>query len=350
MEGEVPWTGARFHRRRRRIVGRERSGRGIEAELLDEIAAEAGRQHEAIGGVGLDGVGIGLGRDDLLRRLHGAVGRDRVHRDLVVGVGGGEQEAAAAVGGDVGHAAIERAVGDVAELAGRGIDAKARRHHRLAARGGEQEFLVRAYGHRRRARRLGDAGNRHLLDRREVAVLRIELQDVDLVAVGAARHRRRSRPSAGSAVAAIASVTASAATDQGLLPCSLPERSLPERSIGNAARDDVRCQDLPHQVTRPRFAGMAAIRAAGSAVPRRPAVGGCAGALDEPVLLALDHQVEEARACPASTARRLRPWAASVFLLSSAWMVRTVRTRDVPAAAGCRSARDRRPRDRRPRR
>ena len=186
MKGEVPRAGARLDRRRRRIVGRERPGFGIEAELPHEIAAEAGRQHEAIVGIGLDGVRVGLGRDDLLGWLHRAVRRDRVHRHLVVGIGGGQQEAAAAVGGDVGHAAVERAVGDVAELAGGGIDAEACRHHRLAARGGEQEFLVRAYRHRRRARRLGDAGNRHLLDRREIAVLRIKLQDVNLVAVGAA--------------------------------------------------------------------------------------------------------------------------------------------------------------------
>src|SRR4029453_6614885 len=98
MEGEVPWPGARFHRRPWGIVGRERSGRGIEAELLDEIAAEAGRQHEAVGGVGLDGVGVGFGRDDLLGRLHRAVGCDRIHRVLVVGIGRSEQEAAATVG------------------------------------------------------------------------------------------------------------------------------------------------------------------------------------------------------------------------------------------------------------
>jgi len=71
MEREVPWTGTSLHLRRRRIVGRERAGRGIEAELPDEIAAEAGCQHEAIGGVGLDGVGVGLGRDDLFEHHFG---------------------------------------------------------------------------------------------------------------------------------------------------------------------------------------------------------------------------------------------------------------------------------------
>jgi hypothetical protein len=95
----------------------------------------------------------------------------------------------------------------MAELAAGRIDAEARRHHRLAPRGGEQEFLVRAYGHRRRARRLDDAGNRDLFDRGEVAVRRIELKDVDFVAVGAAdiderrgarrHHRGRERKCGG---------------------------------------------------------------------------------------------------------------------------------------------------------
>ena len=50
------------------------------------------------------------------------------------------------------------------------------------------------------------------------------------------------------------------------------------------------------------------------------------GAFDEPVLLALDHQVEEARRAGRDGAPAAALGAASVFSLSSAWMVRTVRT------------------------
>ena len=98
------------------------------------------------------------------------------------------------VGGDVGHAVGQRAARDVLELAARRVDGEAGRDLRLAARPDVEEPPIGAHRHRCRAARLLDAGDRHLLHERQVAALPVELEHVDLVALGIADVDEGGRP------------------------------------------------------------------------------------------------------------------------------------------------------------
>ena len=191
---EVARTGLGLHFGRRRRRRRQLAGRRVERELVDPVVAERGHEHVAVGRVGHDRVRVGIVRQHLLRRLHRAGRPDRVHGDLVTGVRRTEQEAARPVGGDVGQAVGEGTAGDVLEPAARLIDGEARGDLRLAARADVEEAAVGTDRHRRRDARLLDAGDRDLLHDREVAALPIELEHVDLVALGVADvHERGGR-------------------------------------------------------------------------------------------------------------------------------------------------------------
>ena len=186
MIDEVPRAGLRPRLGRRRGSGRQLAGRRVERELIDAIVTEGRHEHEAIRGVGKDRVRVGIVLEHLLRWEHLAGRADRIHRDSVTGIRGAQQKAAGPVGRDVGQAVGERAARDELQLAGRRIDREADRDLRLAARADVEDAAIGAHRHRRRDARLLDARNRHLLDDREVAVLSIELQDVNLVALGVA--------------------------------------------------------------------------------------------------------------------------------------------------------------------
>ena len=186
MEREVPRAGFLLHADRRRGVRRQLARGRVELELIDGVIAEGRHDHVPVPRVGQDRMRVRMVRQDLVRRLHGSRRPDRAHRHLVAGIRGAEQEAARAVGGDVRHAVGERPAAECLSLPRRGIDGESRHDLGLAARADVEDAAVGAHRHRRRDPRLGDAGDRHLLHRRQVAALPIELEHDDLVALGIA--------------------------------------------------------------------------------------------------------------------------------------------------------------------
>jgi len=81
---------------------------------------------------------------------------------------------------------LSASAGHVFEPAAGGVDGEPHRELRLATRADVEEPAIGAHRHRRRDPRLGDPGDRHLLDHRQVAALPVELQHVDFVALGVA--------------------------------------------------------------------------------------------------------------------------------------------------------------------
>ncbi len=198
MKDEVARPGAGARAPGRRLVVVEAAGRGVEAELAHQVAAEAGGEGEAVRRIDLHRVGVRLGGDDLLRRLRDAVGADRADRDQAGVVGGAEQEAAAAVGRDPAHAGRQRRLAD---------SSGGRRRGRWPGSGRERAPLrIEAC----RTRRSGETASgitrppqakRCELAQRPSAPRR-ERQDGDVVAVGVGdvddgmRGRRRRRSGA----------------------------------------------------------------------------------------------------------------------------------------------------------
>ncbi len=183
---EVARAGLRPGFGSRRHGGCQPAGRRVERELVDAVVAESRHQHETIRGIGEDRVRVGIVLQHLLRRRHFSGRPDRIHGDPVAGIGRAQEEAARAVDRDVGQAVGERPARDVLQLAARRIDREAGRGLRLAARADVEDAAIGAHRHRRRDARLLDAGDRRLVDDREVAVLRVELEHVDLIALGVA--------------------------------------------------------------------------------------------------------------------------------------------------------------------
>jgi hypothetical protein len=139
----------------------------------------------AVRRVGQDRMRVRRRLDDLLRRPDLA-GLDRAHRHLVPAIGRAQQIAAAPVGRDIGHAVRQGGVAEMRQLAGLGVDREARDRQRLAAGADMEHALVGADRHRRRRPRLGQARDRHLLDLGQAAALRVEREDVNIVALGVA--------------------------------------------------------------------------------------------------------------------------------------------------------------------
>jgi hypothetical protein len=149
------------------------------------LTFEARGEDVAVRRIGQDRMRVRRRLDDLLRRPDLA-GIDRAHRHLVPAIGRAQQIAAAPVGRDIGHAVRQGGVAEMRQLAGLGVDREARDRQRLAAGADMEHALVGADRHRRRRPRLGEARDRHLLDLGQAAALRVEREDVNIVALGVA--------------------------------------------------------------------------------------------------------------------------------------------------------------------
>src|SRR5205807_4820273 len=92
-----------------RIEGGELARFSVEGKLQHLVGAEIGRIDKAVAAVGEYRMRVAAGRQHL-DRLRGdePIGSDRAYRYLVAAIGGGEQEAAAAIGRDIRHAVRKR--------------------------------------------------------------------------------------------------------------------------------------------------------------------------------------------------------------------------------------------------
>ena len=125
-----------------------------------------------------------LVRHYLLRRLHDTRGLNRIHGQLMAGIGRAQQEATRAVGDEVGHAVSEWAAGDIREPAARRVDREAGDDLRLAAHADVEEPAIGTDCHRGRNTRLHDVGDGHALEYPQVTGLSLKLEHDDLIAFG----------------------------------------------------------------------------------------------------------------------------------------------------------------------
>ena len=123
--------------------------------------------------------------DDLARR---ALTRPSLSIGLITSLPwgiGGDQPASGAVSRRVGHRGVERRVAEVREAPAHRVDPKARGGERLAAQRDMEKTAVGVERHRHAGRRrLAAAGDRHPLDKVEIAARPVHRQDVHLGAGG----------------------------------------------------------------------------------------------------------------------------------------------------------------------
>ena len=214
---QVKWRGPLFAVRghQRGLVRRERAACRIEAPDREVVAAQAGGDHVAVRGIGVDRVRVRLGREQLLHGADRAVLADRVDGDLVPAVRRREQPAPAAVDVDVGHAVGERRFAALDQSPAAGIDRERDDAKRLRAQRRVEHAAVRAQRHRHRG-----AADRDRLDDLQLAVRAVEREHRDLLGSRHSTRRRRCRPHAPArrvaARAAQASATSARIIQHGL--------------------------------------------------------------------------------------------------------------------------------------
>ena len=104
VEGKVTWACALFDPQGVWGIRRQLADCRIEFPLRHYVAAEAGDENVAVGGVDLDRVCVRFGANDLMWWLEEALGADGADGDQAALIGGREQPSPGAVRDDVRRA------------------------------------------------------------------------------------------------------------------------------------------------------------------------------------------------------------------------------------------------------
>lgn len=162
------------------------AGDVIKCELVNVVVTQCECQDASVSRVGENRVSIRVVLQNLTGSLHNTWWPDGVNGDFMSGVGRPQQEAAGTIGSEVGHAVSEWATSDMSQGTFFLVNGKSNRNLWLAARPNVEKPVVGAHGHGCRDPGLSDARDHHFLYYRQFAVLFVEPEDVDIIALGIA--------------------------------------------------------------------------------------------------------------------------------------------------------------------